>query len=244
MGLRALVLDDEPHARDEISFLLDGDPRIGSVRSASSGASALKLLSNEPFDVLFCDIKMPGLNGLELARVVSQFSAPPSIVFITAYEDHAVEAFGLQAVDYVMKPIRAERLRKAVRRAVESRLSSRSSQEEREEHADETIPVELGGVTRFVHRSEVRYVEAYGDYVRLYTDDGEQHLIRATLNVLEERWSAAGFVRTHRSLLVRLDRVDEMIRSPDGHTTLRVGADELAVSRRHYREVRDRLASR
>ncbi|MEV6844051.1 LytTR family DNA-binding domain-containing protein [Actinoplanes sp. NPDC051411] len=238
------MLDDEPHARDEISFLLDGDPRIGSVRSAASGASALKLLSNEPFDVLFCDIKMPGLNGLELARVVSQFSAPPAIVFITAYEDHAVEAFGLQAVDYVMKPIRAERLRKAVRRAVESRLSAHSSPAEHEEQADETIPVELGGVTRFVHRSEVRYVEAYGDYVRLYTDDGEQHLIRATLNVLEERWSGAGFVRTHRSLLVRLDRVDEMIRSPDGHTTLRVGPDELAVSRRHYREVRDRLASR
>jgi DNA-binding LytR/AlgR family response regulator len=234
-----LVLDDEPHARDEISFLLDGDPRIGSVRSASSGASALKLLSNEPFDVLFCDIKMPGLNGLELARVVTQFSSPPSIVFITAYEDHAVEAFGLQAVDYVMKPIRAERLRKAVRRVASLSLSTPSSSGD-----DETIPVELGGVTKFVHRSDVRYVEAYGDYVRLYTDDGGQHLIRATLNVLEERWSAAGFVRTHRSLLVRLDRVDEMIRSPDGHTTLRVGADELAVSRRHYRDVRDRLASR
>jgi DNA-binding LytR/AlgR family response regulator len=234
------VLDDEPHARDEISFLLDGDPRIGSVRSASSGASALKLLSNEPFDVLFCDIKMPGLNGLELARVVSQFSAPPAIVFVTAYEDHAVEAFGLQAVDYVMKPIRASRLQKAVRRVCS--LATAASPANAVD--DETIPVELGGVTRFVHRSEVRYVEAYGDYVRLYTDDGEQHLIRATLNVLEERWSAAGFVRTHRSLLVRLDRVDEIIRSPDGHTTLRVGPDELAVSRRHYREVRDRLASR
>jgi DNA-binding LytR/AlgR family response regulator len=234
-----LVLDDEPHARDEIGFLLGGDPRVASVRSAASGASALKLLSNEPFDVLFCDIKMPGLNGLELARVVSQFTAPPSIVFITAYEDHAVEAFGLRAVDYVMKPVRAERLRKAVRRAVESRPGAVPEPADE----DETIPVELGGVTRFVRRSEIRYVEAFGDYARLYTDGGEQHLIRATLNVLEERWSA-GFVRTHRSLLVRLDRVDEMIRSADGHTTLRVGADELAVSRRHYREVRDRLASR
>ncbi len=235
-----LVLDDEPHARDEISFLLGGDPRVTSVRSAASGASALKLLSNEPFDVLFCDIKMPGLNGLELARVVSQFAAPPSIVFVTAYENHAVEAFGLRAVDYVMKPIRAERLRKAVRRAVESRRGPDLEPVDE----DETIPVELGGVTRFVRRSEIRYVEAFGDYARLYTDGGEQHLIRATLNVLEERWSAAGFVRTHRSLLVRLDRVDEMIRSADGHTTLRVGADELAVSRRHYRDVRDRLASR
>lgn len=236
------MLDDEPHARDEISFLLDGDPRIASVRCASSGASALKLLSNEPFDVLFCDIKMPGLNGLELARVVTQFSSPPSIVFITAYDDHAVDAFGLQAVDYVMKPVRAERLRKAVRRAAAVRRGHAEPAEP--EPADEVIPVELGGITRFVRRSQIRYVEAEGDYVRLYTDDGEQHLIRATLNVLEERWSAAGFVRTHRSLLVRLDRVDEMIRSADGHTTLRVGADELAVSRRHYRDVRDRLASR
>jgi DNA-binding LytR/AlgR family response regulator len=233
------VLDDEPHARDEITFLLTGDPRVASVRSAASGASALKLLGNEQFDVLFCDIKMPGLNGLELARLVTQFAVPPSIVFITAYEDHAVEAFGLQAVDYVMKPIRAERLRRAVGRAV---AAGRGPVEPASE--DEIIPVELGGVTRFVRRSEVSYVEADGDYVRLHTDDGEQHLIRVTLNVLEERWSAAGFVRTHRSLLVRLDRVDEMIRSADGHTTLRVGSVELAVSRRHYREVRDRLASR
>jgi DNA-binding LytR/AlgR family response regulator len=237
-----LVLDDEPHARDEISFLLDGDPRIGSVRSAASGASALKLLSNEPFDVLFCDIKMPGLNGLELARVVTQFSSPPSIVFITAYEDHAVEAFGLQAVDYVMKPIRAERLRKAVRRACAVRDGRAEPAGPDEE--DEVIPVELGGVTRFVRRSQVRWVEAHGDYARLHTDDGEQHLIRTTLSVLAERWSAAGFVRVHRSALVRLARVDEMIRSVDGHTVLRLGADELTVSRRHYREVRDRLASR
>ena len=236
------MVDDEPHARDEISFLLDGDPRIGSVRVAASGASALKLLSNEPFDVLFCDIKMPGLNGLELARVVTQFSSPPSIVFITAYDDHAVDAFGLQAVDYVMKPVRAERLRKAVRRAAAVRRGQADPAEPEPE--DEVIPVELGGVTRFVRRSQIRYVEAEGDYVRLYTDDGEQHLIRTTLNILAERWSEAGFVRVHRSALVRLARVDEMIRSVDGHTVLRLGADELTVSRRHYREVRDRLASR
>jgi DNA-binding LytR/AlgR family response regulator len=237
-----LVLDDESHVRDEIAFLLDGDPRVASVRTAASSASALKLLSTEAFDVLFCDIKMPGLNGLELARLVAQFATPLSIVFVTAYDDHAVEAFSLQATDYVMKPIRAERLRKAVHRAGALKNG-------RVEHAapsadDEVIPVELGGVTRFVRRSQVRYVEAHGDYARLHTDDGAQHLIRATLNVLAEHWSEAGFVRIHRSALVRLDRVDELIRSVDGHTVLRLGADELPVSRRHYREVRDRLAGR
>jgi DNA-binding LytR/AlgR family response regulator len=240
--MRALVLDDESHARDEIAFLLDRDPRVASVRTAASGASALKLLSTEAFDVLFCDIKMPGLDGLELARLVAQFATPLAIVFVTAYGDHAVEAFSLQATDYVMKPIRAERLRTAVRRAVAVRSGRVEPVGPHED--DEVIPVELGGVTRFVRRSQIRYVEAHGDYARLHTDDGEQHLIRATLNVLAERWSDAGFVRVHRSALVRLDRVDEMIRSVDGSTVLRLGTDELAVSRRHYREVRDRLASR
>jgi DNA-binding LytR/AlgR family response regulator len=233
------VLDDESHARDEIAYLLGGDPRIASVRTAASSASALKLLSTEAFDVLFCDIKMPGLDGLELARLVAQFATPLSIVFVTAYDDHAVEAFSLQATDYVMKPIRPERLRKAVRRAWALKKEPAGPPEQ-----DEVIPVELGGVTRFVRRSQVRWVEAQGDYARLHTGDGEQHLIRATLNVLAERWSEAGFVRVHRSALVRLDRVDEMIRSVDGHTVLRLGAVELTVSRRHYREVRDRLASR
>jgi DNA-binding LytR/AlgR family response regulator len=240
--MRALVLDDESHARDEIAYLLGSDPRIASVRTAASGSSALKLLSTEAFDVLFCDIKMPGLNGLELARLVAQFATPLQIVFVTAYEDHAVEAFSLQATDYVMKPIRAERLRKAVRRACA--LRDGRAEPAGPDEQDEVIPVELGGVTRFVRRSQVRYVEAHGDYARLHTDDGEQHLIRATLNVLAERWSEAGFVRVHRSALVRVARVDEMIRSVDGHTVVRLGTIELTVSRRHYREVRDRLASR
>jgi DNA-binding LytR/AlgR family response regulator len=242
--MRALVLDDEAHAREEIAYLLDGDPLVASVRTAASSASALKLLTTEPFDVLFCDIKMPGLDGLELARVVAQFATPLSIVFVTAYDDHAVEAFSLQATDYVMKPIRAERLRKALRRAYHGRGGSAGPGGSTGTEEDEVIPVELGGVTRFVRRSQIRWVEAHGDYARLHTADGEQHLIRATLNVLAERWSEAGFVRVHRSALVRLDRVDEMIRSVDGHTVLLLGADELTVSRRHYREVRDRLAGR
>jgi DNA-binding LytR/AlgR family response regulator len=235
-----LVIDDEAHARDEIAFLLEKDRRIASVRCACSGAAALKMLSSESFDVLFCDIKMPGLDGLELARVVAQFSTPLLVVFVTAYEDHAVDAFNLQATDYVMKPIRADRLREAVRRAAASKYGRTDRGDDGE---DEVIPVELGGVTKFVRRSQVRYVEAHGDYARLHTDD-DSHLIRTTLNVLEERWSDAGFVRVHRSILVRLDRVDEMIRSVDGHVTLLLGSDELPVSRRHYRDLRDRLASR
>jgi DNA-binding LytR/AlgR family response regulator len=233
MPLRALVVDDEQPAREELAFLLGADDRIGEVRTAGSAAHALKLLNDEPVDVIFCDIKMPGLDGIELAQIVARFAERPRIVFVTAYDEHAVDAFELQATDYVMKPVRAERLAEAVRRVVSANGSDSSAAD------DETIPVELGGVTRLVRRSQVRYVEAHGDYARLHTANGN-HLLRTPLSVLEERWAGAGFLRIHRSTLVALDHVEE-IRVIDGHYTVRLGADELPVSRRHTRALRDRL---
>lgn len=231
--LRVLVVDDEAPARDELAYLLAEDPRVGSVRCAASAALALKLLGDEAVDVVFCDIKMPGLDGMELARVVTRFADRPQIVFVTAYDDHAVDAFELQATDYVMKPVRASRVAEAVRRVVMSGGDHVSEE-------DETICVELAGVTRFVRRSQVRFVEAQGDYARLHTAT-ESHLVRTPISMLEDRWAEAGFVRIHRSTLVCLLHVDE-VRTVDGRMSVRLGADELPVSRRHTRDLRDRLA--
>ena len=233
--LRVLVVDDEAPARDELAYLLRQDPRVGVVHTAANAAHVLRLLNDESLDVIFCDIKMPGLDGIELARVVSRFAERPQIVFVTAYDDHAVAAFELQATDYVMKPVRAERLAEAVRRVAHAGAESVPVE-------DETIAVELGGVTRFVRRSEVIFVEAHGDYARLHTATGS-HLVRTSLSVLEERWAPAGFARIHRSTLVALDHVDEM-RTVDGRCSVRLGRIELPVSRRHTRELRDLLASR
>jgi DNA-binding LytR/AlgR family response regulator len=235
-GLRVLVVDDEAPARDELAYLLTEDPRVGSVRCAGSASLALKVLTDEPVDVVFCDIKMPGLDGMELARIVSRFVERPRIVFVTAYDDHAVDAFEMQATDYLMKPVRAARVAEAVRRVVQSGSTDPSSAD------DETIRVELAGVIRFVRRSQVRYVEAQGDYARLHTA-GESHLVRTPLSVLEERWAAVGFVRIHRSTLVCLAHVEE-VRSVDGRMSVVLGGDELPVSRRHTRELRDRLSAR
>jgi DNA-binding LytR/AlgR family response regulator len=235
-GLRALVVDDEAPAREELAYLLRADPRVADVRAAGSAGEALRLLADDPVDVLFCDIKMPGLDGVELARVVGRFAERPQIVFVTAYDDRAVDAFELQAVDYLMKPVRADRLAEAVRRAASAGTADHLGED------DETIAVELAGVTRFVRRSQVRYVEAQGDYARLHTA-AESHLLRTTLAELEERWSAAGFVRIHRSTLVALGHIDE-IRLVDGRYAVRVGDIELPVSRRHSRDLRDRLARR
>ena len=233
--LRVLVVDDEAPARDELAYLLRQDPRVGVVHTAANAAHVLRLLNDESLDVIFCDIKMPGLDGIELARVVSRFAERPQIVFVTAYDDHAVAAFELQATDYVMKPVRAERLAEAVRRVAHAGAESVPVE-------DETIAVELGGVTRFVRRSEVIFVEAHGDYARLHTAT-VSHLVRTPLSVLEERWAPAGFARIHRSTLVALDHVDEM-RTVDGRCSVRLGRIELPVSRRHTRELRDLLASR
>lgn len=235
-GLRALVVDDEAPAREELAYLLRTDDRVDHVRSVGGAAQALALLGEASFDVVFCDIKMPALDGVELARILARFARRPQVVFVTAYDDRAVEAFELQATDYLMKPVRPERLREAVRRVVEHGEPDTGPVD------DETISVELAGVTRFLRRSQIRFVEAQGDYTRLHTADGS-HLLRTPLSVLEERWNTAGFMRIHRSTLIALGHVGEM-RSCDGRTTVCVGDTELPVSRRHARELRERLVQR
>ncbi|HSK25572.1 MAG TPA: LytTR family DNA-binding domain-containing protein [Jiangellales bacterium] len=240
-GLGVLAVDDEPPALSELAFLLGRDPRVGRVRTAGDGATALRILQEEHVDAVFLDIRMPGLTGLDLARVLARFRNPPPVVFVTAYDDHAVDAFDLHAVDYVMKPVRAERLAEAVRRVVDA-MGSAAAEEEPADAPDETIPVELGGVTRFVNRSDVRFVEAQGDYARLHTSEGS-HLVRVPLATLEERWGPAGFVRIHRSHLISLAHIEEL-RIDGGRCSVRVGGEMLAVSRRHTRELRDLLVRR
>ncbi|WP_114906399.1 LytR/AlgR family response regulator transcription factor [Ornithinimicrobium murale] len=235
-----LAVDDEPPALREIAHLLSADDRVDRVLTATEGAGALRLLEQEDVDIVFLDIRMPGLSGLDLARVLARFRRPPAVVFVTAYENHAVDAFDVQAVDYVMKPYRPARLSAALGRALEhiEGVASPGS----EDPPDESIPVELAGVTRFVRRSEIRYVTAQGDYARLHTSDGS-HLLRAPLAALEERWADAGFVRIHRSHLVSLQHVEE-IRVDGGRYTVVVGGQGLTVSRRHTRELRDLLVKR
>jgi DNA-binding LytR/AlgR family response regulator len=236
MTLHVLVVDDEPPALDELAFLLGRDPRVGEVSTAGSAADALRVLHEGTVDAVFTDIAMPGLTGLDLARVLSRFRTTVPVVFVTAHDQHAVDAFELEAADYLLKPVREDRLREAVRRVGEVSPAAGAAR------AEEQIPVELGGVTRFVARADVLFAEAQGDYARLHTAE-DSHLIRTPLTTLEEEWREAGFVRVHRSLLVALAHVDE-VRVDGGRCTVVVGGQELGVSRRHTRELRDVLVRR
>ena len=117
-ALTALVVDDEAPARNEVAWLLDQDERVERVLTAASGTAALAALEREQIDVVFSDISMPGLDGMQLARVIARFADRPQVVFVTAHDSHAVDAFDLDAVDYIMKPVRPERIGEAVRRCL------------------------------------------------------------------------------------------------------------------------------
>jgi len=237
-GLTALVVDDELPALSELTWLLGQDERIGEVIASSSGTEALGVLDSRDVDVVFSDISMPGLDGMALARVIARFSTQPQIVFVTAHEQHAVDAFTLGATDYVMKPVREARLAEAIRRVVARVEDSDPGAAGAEaEVADETIPVELGGVTRFISRSQIRFAQAQGDYARLHTDAGS-HLVRIPLSVLEQQWAEHGFVRIHRSTLVALPHVTE-VRMDHGRCAVVIGSTVLQVSRRHTNLVAD-----
>lgn len=241
--LRVLAVDDEPPALDELSYLLGRHPGIGEVIAVSDATAALRILGDQPLDAVFLDINMPGLSGLELAGVLANFSAPPALVFVTAHDDKAVAAFEVGALDYLLKPIREERLDEAVRRVQASRAADGGRSEE--PPGDDVIPVELGGVTQLVRCDTVGWVEAEGDYARLHTSSGS-HLVRIPLSVLEDRWRTRGFQRVHRSYLVALGMVTGL-RTSSTATMVRLRANgaspavELPVSRRQARELRDRL---
>ena len=240
-GLTVLAVDDEPPALDELAFLLRADPRVANVRTASDAVSALQELQAAPVDAVFLDIGMPGLSGLDLARVLARFVEPPTIVFVTAHEDAAVEAFALRAVDYVLKPVRPDRLAEALRRLTPADPGTSA------QPVDPTIPVELGGVTRFVTVADIRFVAAHGDYARLHTAVGS-HLVRVPMSVLEQRWAKVGFIRVHRSFLVASAHITELRVEPGGGHAVRLGsgphAATIPVSRRHTRELKDRLVRR
>lgn len=234
MILDVLVADDEPPALAELAAFLEADARIGAILRASSGADALRMLSVSAVDAVFLDIHMPGISGFDLAHALDRFAQRPAIVFVTADEAGALEAFDVRAVDYVLKPIRPERLRRAVDRILAVHQGAETDEDA------ETVPVAVGQAVRLVRRADVRWVKAEGDYSRLWTAAGHSHLVRMPISELEERWASAGFVRVHRSYLVHVDAVTE-VRLTGSAPAVVLAEVELPVSRRLIPAVRSRL---
>jgi DNA-binding LytR/AlgR family response regulator len=230
--LSGLAVDDEGPSLDELAYLLERSPLVGRVEVAENATDGLRLLQDDRFDAAFLDIRMPGLDGMELARVLSRFARPPLVVFVTAYDTHALEAFEVGAAGYLLKPIDAERLERVLHR-VAARAGSAA-------RGPEIVAVESGTRTLLVSREDIVWVESAGDYVRLHLRDGGSHLLHAAMASLEQDWADEGFVRVHRSFLVSLRDVSEL-RTEEGHASVLVAGSVLPVSRRHMHDLRERL---
>ena len=252
---RVLVVDDERPALEDLGRLLERTGGVEEVVLAEGAAEALRLLADASFDVVFMDVRMPGIDGLELARTLERFAEPPALVFVSAYEGGAVSVFehGLAPLDFLMKPVSRARVEQALERAQADGPGRRgraggqraTGSEDRlaVDQSGEIVPVEhqRGGATRLLDRSSVLFVRAEGDYVRIHADSG-RFLMRGALSEIEERWAAHGFVRVHRSYVANLRRAVE-IRPQLGGTVTIVMADgsEIPVARRHVAELRRRL---
>jgi len=253
MSLSVLAVDDERPALADLARLLRGLPLVDDVAVAYSGSEALRRLSERQFDALFVDVRMPDLSGLELAGVLDRFANPPAVVLVSAYEDGAVRAFEVHAVDYLMKPVSRRRIEEAVQRIAEASASAHHAQQglaapdaisPREDGAGGAfVAVERadGQSTRIVPLSSILYFQARGDYVRLVTDDG-RFLQRGTLAEVAQRWTSHGFHRVHRAYLVNLRRAVE-VRPDHGGTANIVLADGslIPVARRQVADLRRRL---
>jgi DNA-binding LytR/AlgR family response regulator len=261
-GLVVLAVDDEKDGMDALAERLNNNRYVRRIIQAFDATGALRILSGDDqelaarrnsgrpiVDAVFSDLKMPGLTGMEMAKVLAGFKPSPVLIFVTGHGEgeQAVEAFELGAVDFIPKPCDQPRMDRAIQRVLSKLRGDGLTGEASsvvEPSDDEVIPVELAGTTKLIPRSSVRWVEAQGDYARLFTSDGS-HLVRIPLAQLEERWEKAGFVRIHRSYLVPVALITELQLGGNGyHVIIGNGERTLPVSRRHTRELKDRITRR
>jgi two-component system response regulator LytT len=230
--VRVLVVDDEAPARAELRHLLGAHADVEVVGEAVSAAAAVELAPQS--DVIFLDVEMRGASGLDAARFVRDRADAPAIVFVTAHAEYAVDAFAVEAFDYLLKPIDPERLARVVER-LRARRPARLT--------PRRIPVVAAAGTELIDEQQVHYVQAEGDYSRVHTYD-RSYLSTVSLRELEETLSPDRFVRIHRSYLVNVAKVASIRRA--GHDRIRVALDdaartELDVARRQSARVRAAL---
>ena len=239
-GLRVLAVDDVAPALEELRRLLLESAEVAEVAVAGDPITALRRIQATRFDAVLLDISMPGMDGMELAALLARMTDPPVIVFVTAYDEHAAAAYGIGAVDYLLKPVGAERLAAALARVRRFTADAGAAPDPGPVDALAAVPVELAGRTHFVRRDDVRFAEAHGDYVRLHTPTGA-HLVRIPISRLEQHWQPAGFTRVHRSYLLAVPAVRELRSDLSGGLLAHTDVGDVPVSRRHARELREQL---
>lgn len=235
MTIKALVVDDEAPARSELRFLLSEAGGVEVIGEASNAVEAMQLIRAIPYDVVFLDIEMPGLSGMRLAEALTELERPPAIIFVTAYSEHAVKAFEVEAADYLVKPVEISRLRRAIER-LGPQAPPTGARVDR-------VPVEKAGKKLLLSVEEIFHIMAKDDYSYLYTD-GERYLSTLSLAELERKLEPRGFFRVHRRFVVNLAQVKEVVPMYGGTLLLTMkdrASSQVPVSRRRVPSLKKAL---
>lgn len=251
MKMRALLVDDESPARKELRYLLQSFKDIQIVGEAENAIEAMELINNVGYSVIFLDINMPGINGIDLAKQLSQRPDPPAVIFTTAHEEYAFEAFNVHAYDYLLKPIRLKRLEEALKTVRERKKLICAPQGKETPHKNdpadmrplEVVPVEHNSKTILIRPGEILYISTDKDNVYIKTDT-KSYLTRYTLRELEARLDSRSFFRTHRCYLVNIKKMRELIPYFNGTYTVVIedkDKSEIPVSRTQARKLKEIL---
>lgn len=243
--MRCLLVDDEPLARERLQALLDeAEAEVDVLAEAGSGKQAVSLIHEHGPDVVFLDVQMPVLDGFDVVDLLPE--ARPHIVFVTAYDEYAIQAFEVHALDYLTKPVRLDRLNETLKRAREAVETDPGGRidELRAARSDESLKrltVHIGRRLRVVPLDDVRWIETDDGLVFAHTTDG-RYRTDFTLSELEHRLPSDQFVRIHRSTIVNLGEAYELVPQPSGTFKLRLrDGTELQVARRRAEEVKQAL---
>lgn len=249
--LRTVIVDDEPLARERLASLLSAEQDIEVVAQCRDGEEAVAALEQHTPDLVFLDVQMPGLNGFEVLEAVGP-EKMPLVVFVTAYDQHALRAFQVRALDYLLKPFDRDRFKDALQRArahiqrdetgdLGRRLLALVKDLRRDQPETDRLVVKSGGRLFFLRTDEIDWVEAAGNYVRLHVGSAS-HLLRETMNAIEGRLDPEKFFRIHRSRIVNMERIQEMQPWLNGEyaVLLRTGT-RLTLSRGYREKLQERL---
>lgn len=248
--IRTILADDEVFARQKLGQLLREDPEIEVVGEGATAAETIELVRTAAPDLLFLDIRMPGMDGFDILEALSTCTdfTMPRIIFTTAYDCYALRAFEIHAVDYLLKPFTAERLHSAVQRAREQILSARRSNGHGNGHGMNGSPssgrivFKSRGRILFLPVSDIRWIGAEENYVRICTGS-ETHLLRETMTRVEEKLDPNMFLRVHRSAIVNLQFVKEVrTNPPSDFTVVMMNGQKISMSRSYHSRVGELLA--
>ena len=253
LRIRALVVDDEPLAREMIREMLATDPEVEVVGECGNGREAIEAIKTSTPDLVFLDVQMPELGGFEVLESLDP-NTTPYVIFVTAYDQYAVRAFEVHALDYLLKPFDRERFEVAWQRAKAQIKLDRTSRRDQDIIALleelkagprylERLVIKNGGRVFFLHVQDIYCIEAEGNYVRVY-DNQKGYLLRETISSLEEQLDPKQFLRIHRSAIVKIDRIKEM--QPWFHGEYRIimeNGKQLALSRNYRANLQEAVGN-